>query len=271
MSQTRITDLGTETAVRSAFESFLKLLRFLLPILAAFSVALIVGAKTVTIQSFELSRVHAALIAIILLLIGLLGCYRATLTIYNGFACAEDEVFKLLRVHLLSESSIHNPFCSSSIVGRYSESSATDYIGLLAIHVPILIILITGAWAQTAARRDADAAISVIESFVEAPGFKSAVERAQVRDALAAVVKRAIVIATYFLFSLACLALYVFLLFRIALIIDILHYDDRTIRFVILGTPIVIFLLIVSVANLMTIRADWNHTTALFRLIRELF
>lgn len=139
--------IETDAAARSAFQALLKLLRIPVPLVAALSLALILGAKTVEIGSFTLSQIEAAFASIIILLVVYLGCYRAALTLLRLIEQQGIDKSDSLRLHMLTETSIHNPFSRSERFDSRGESSISDYVGLVAIHVPVMIVLITSMWA----------------------------------------------------------------------------------------------------------------------------
>jgi hypothetical protein len=155
--------IATKESALRAFGSLLGVLRVPAPLLAALAVALVIGSKTVKIQSFELSQLHAAVVAIVLLMLMHLACYRAALTLLRLVVQLKDgnlTQFRELRLRITSDSSIYNPFASTISASSSSESS--DYLGIIALHVPIAIVLITGTWAARDYRRSAQDAVAVM-------------------------------------------------------------------------------------------------------------
>jgi hypothetical protein len=148
-----------QAAISSAFQSLVGLLRVPVPVLAGIGVVLMIGADTVQIQSFKLPRPHAALVSVLLLLAVYLACYRSAVTLLRllmAHRVNEDpETFAAIRFGLVTDTSIHNPFSLGHGTERHGRSYS-DYLGLLLIHVPILIIAVTSIWNIQAFRRSAD-------------------------------------------------------------------------------------------------------------------
>lgn len=151
-----------------AFEKLLGLLKLSVPVAAGVSVAAMLGSTTIEIQSFMLPRMIASLAAIVLLILVYVGCYKATLSLLRFFEAllaseSGDEVTRQSAV-IRNETSILNPF-SSTRVQLSSEKSVTDYFGLIAIHLPVAIVLITSAWVLSEVRQDTAKALEVIEHY----------------------------------------------------------------------------------------------------------
>ena len=236
--------------ISSAFTRLLSQLRIPVPIAVAISMAIMVGIKTVKIQSYDVPRLIAAIISTIIFILVYIGCYRYVLIILRCFENLyrfenhkelESQSSALIR----EESSIMNPFFST-ISDHYSKKSPLDYIGLLIIHLPVAVFLITSTWTLSEINTETTNALRVIESYEAAlkehsdkipEGYNSV----QVAVALASpeldtadnVVLMAFV---YLTLRGAFFILYFLFLYRVVLLIIFINKTDMFKRLVILCT-----------------------------------
>jgi hypothetical protein len=257
--------------ISSAFQRLLGLLKVPVPVAAAVSVAVILGSTTVKIQSFELPRMLAALSATVLLIVIYIGCYKATLTFLRFLEALvmsgnEAEVERQ-SVAIKSETSVLNPF-SSTRVSPTSESSIIDYIGLITIHLPIAVVLITSTWVLSDVRRDTARALEAIERHEAALAASQQVPEGITRKDVAIYLAREEVDKAaanmglgylYFILRGVFVVLYGYFLYRIWQVTLIVNSDDAPKRLAILVVSLLVLLFPMVIVDIM-----WNIRTISF-------
>lgn len=269
MSKKDKTSEGHVATVWSAFQSLLRLLRIPVPLACAICVAVMLGTSTVKVQSFELPRVLAAVASVIVLIAVYLGAYRAALVLL----CLLDETeimysrdrkkFDALCLRIRGESSLLNPF--SSTQGRFfSGSYITDYVGLVAIHLPMLIVLVCCFWALSEQRAQVPTVLAAMEerkaalAEMNAAGDDVASRRKaaqRLREALDEAKESGIGLMLSSVYDIAALAfvfLYLGFLWRIAWVIIIVNLNDRSKRLIILSVSFVVFVLPFGILHLVS-------------------
>lgn len=167
--------------ISSAFQKLLFRLKTAVPIATAVSVALMLGSTSVKILSAEMPRILAAPSAMFLIIVIYIGCYKAVLVLLGFLEIllleGSKEEFESQSDALRRETSIMNPF-SSSKISSISEGSIIDYIGLLTILLPIVIIFVTGIWVESDFHKDSIIAFETNERLKDAiPASRQEVEK----------------------------------------------------------------------------------------------
>ncbi|MHC4476495.1 MAG: hypothetical protein ACYTEL_12665 [Planctomycetota bacterium] len=235
--------------VSSAFSSLLRLLRIPVPLASAICVAVMLGASTIPIQSFELPPVIAAVASVMVLIAVYLGAYRAALVLLRlleeaALSADGEQVYSLCR-QIRSESSLQNPF-SSTRLGRSPESSITDYVGVVAIHIPMLVVLVCSFWALSEQRAKVTNALKAIKKTEAAmaqamEADEGAARRQAAQKVLAAFAEekesmRGLTLSTvYYVAAGVFMVTYFFFLWKISEVISVINYDDAFKRKLILG------------------------------------
>jgi hypothetical protein len=260
--------------VSSAFQSLLKLVRVPVPLASAVCVAVMLGTATVKVQSFELPRVLGALASVIVLIAVYLGAYRAALILLRllqeGVVSADREQLLAVCLRIRSESSLQNPW-SSTRVSRFSKSSLTDYVGLVAIHVPMVVVLATSFWVLSEFREKApDAMVAIERSQAAVADMKAADKSTARREAalrvLAALdeekkaMREIFYMNVYYTAAGVFVLLYLFFLYRIGEVIWLVNRDDAAKRLLILGCSFALMALPFSIM-------DWVWMIRYLRLL----
>lgn len=260
--------------VSSAFQSLLKLVRVPVPLASAVCMAVMLGTATVKVQWFELPRVLGALASVIVLIAVYLGAYRAALILLRllqeGVVSADREQLLAVCLRIRSESSLQNPW-SSTRVSRFSKSSLTDYVGLVAIHLPMVVVLATSFWVLSEFREKAPAAMVAIERSQAAVADMKAADKSTTRREAALRVLAALdeekkamreifYMNVYYTAAGVFVLLYLFFLYRIGEVIWLVNRDDAAKRLLILGCSFALMALPFSIM-------DWVWMIRFLRLL----
>lgn len=231
-SDTRSPDAAVQ--IRASFSDFLKSIRVPLPLLAAFSVAL-VGAKTVQVQGFNLPIEIAGLMAMAVLLGIYVQCYKHLAVMKH--LChrqlwpkhqneTRGQQLDQTRFHLKSESSIFNPF-------SHTDGQLADYLGLFLTQIPLLIIIILTITDLGVAQRTAADMMSVTP-LLENPSAYSQEERAEAIESVSAMQRSSIVMMLRYAILIGFYAVFVAFLWRLTQVLSMVNGEDLRKRLIIL-------------------------------------
>lgn len=255
-----------ETATLTAFQNFHQSLRNAIPVVTVLGMALMIGANTVTIQSFRLSRGQAALVSIISMLAIYLASQRALVVLIRlvyRLRNTDPQRFCQIRFRIISDSSFTNPFLSARATDDFQESSYSDHVGLIVIHLPMVLLLVTSGWLMGIEHRNLDNIMGTFEHIQmqrtinpEYQPDPSTLER------LDPLIRETSILGLYRSFEGLFLILYAIFLFGIATAFRALDLDEMAKRKIILCTPFVIVLLVYLVRSLFY---DWQDNLRLLR------
>lgn len=237
-----------KAGITPAFKKLLALLTVPVPIVAGLSVAAILGSATIEVQSFELPRMFAALATTIVLIFVYIGCYRATLTLLRLIeeltkSGCEDEVGRQSAV-IKNETSIFNPF-SSTRLRVMSKGSMFDYVGLIAINLPVAAVLIASTIVLSDVARENAHALEAIEQYesqiaATSPELPEDVTHRDVAiyvlgaDEVDKAAKNMGLGFTFFLVRGVFFSIYLYFLYRVWEIIKLVNREDAATRLAIM-------------------------------------
>jgi hypothetical protein len=235
------------------------------------------GTELVQVQSYQLSRPYAAIAAVALLLGAYLASYRAAIRLEHllgdHLKATSPDTFYGIRFQLIADTSISNPFSSTEIRGS-DQPVISDYIGVLMIHVPILIVLVTSIWVTQESRQAANTHIEfdtlVDHMLTIDPSTLAAEDMEQLAQEFVAQFVRKQeafrVITLRYIYSLSVitfLVLYGAFLWRVGSICAILNYIDFRKRVVCLAVPFLISAALWTVLDLIhSIRLVFMYANA---------